>query len=1021
MWKPDTEAVIQLFANLVDNPSLLPNLRDLTVYIRVTAHSPEPDISESSWRTLVRAVSTHRRMEQLYIGPVAVSPPPDILASLRELVTGGVNVHVGTEDINFVVPDRRLSILQLFPGTDGEWVDADGAWSVPLQRIRSLAIQSWNARLCTSGHFSAVIRDARVSRARLDTHPTSPSQAQKQFSLQIQSLHASHARDDGGDDLVAPLEAAHPLRRIRFPQRYPTGPSGVGGALLACIRAASLRSPTALLPRTARDHHRKMAKLCLPLLLNAIEIIGMRVKGARGRDEEGPREREGRDHCVRRWTKMERGVDIDMLRHPVRRNLNARTAALARPSRRHIPSSSRDNLRVLYCRPAAQLCSPRGYSHAHLHTLKRRETASLSPLPSCLRPHRHPAILACSTLFARNGRVSRATLFRGERMGIGARSTLTSFRDRRDKGADAPGALGTVRAQDNLVSLGRFLILVLYDTTSTYHEPLPLWISLRSTKRRPAQRARRNLSKDSWIRERTHSACPSALSICGALQRRAGRASSTKAKKDLKENASAGIQVDTSRFPSILLHTTPHSKNISHSHCNLPSPRKDIVVDLHPGDLPGRVRSTMSFVHRHCQTTLVLGFPNCYSTDSPALAVPTSNEGAYEHLLAGAAALATLKALHILRIVAVVRRLRVEQDSLYGQGRLGVPRSSDVPSITRQESPACARDPHEAAASLRNTLQGLASRRTSWARSEHLGLRVSTFSHRPRLADRPRIPQYSSTSSGILPGLFCAARFASRMISAGEDAAGNRSRARHSQESSGHLRIASFVQRICKRKSFFQRRRLRATRADLIRAWVTETLAMSCMGQIGAPFPGSSRGSSTPPPRVHPFLLAHCRPLQHRNDFSQCATPVPATLLLDLRGRDLAAQEGFSSHIAMSFAALLDLLSCFCNCGSTPVFVTVRVSHSNGQSQCRCVPKTHRPYFSTTFGDDRLRGARVFSHLPALHAALTIGARFRWRLATSAVLTVQRLSGAEYGSFAGELDILLEVRRPAVVPRGERG
>ncbi|KAJ6488942.1 hypothetical protein C8R45DRAFT_993240 [Mycena sanguinolenta] len=125
MWMPESEAVIQLFANLVDDPSLLPNLRDLAIHIRVTAHSPEPDISETSWWTLVRAVST-RRMEQLYIGPVAVSPPPDILASLRELVTGGANIHVGTEDINFVVPDRRLSIPQLFPGTVVDRVDADG-------------------------------------------------------------------------------------------------------------------------------------------------------------------------------------------------------------------------------------------------------------------------------------------------------------------------------------------------------------------------------------------------------------------------------------------------------------------------------------------------------------------------------------------------------------------------------------------------------------------------------------------------------------------------------------------------------------------------------------------------------------------------------------------------------------------------------------------------------------------------------------------------------------------------------
>ncbi|KAJ6477567.1 hypothetical protein C8R45DRAFT_1007353 [Mycena sanguinolenta] len=100
MWQPDADVVMELFDALADFPSLLPNLHDLTIHIFDTARSPS-NISDLSWRTLVRALST-RRMDRLYIVPVKASPPPDVLASLRELVADGANMHVGTEQLNYI-------------------------------------------------------------------------------------------------------------------------------------------------------------------------------------------------------------------------------------------------------------------------------------------------------------------------------------------------------------------------------------------------------------------------------------------------------------------------------------------------------------------------------------------------------------------------------------------------------------------------------------------------------------------------------------------------------------------------------------------------------------------------------------------------------------------------------------------------------------------------------------------------------------------------------------------------------
>ncbi|KAJ6477621.1 hypothetical protein C8R45DRAFT_1076862 [Mycena sanguinolenta] len=103
MCEASAYVVTELFTALADSPSWLPNLRYLTIDIHIT--SPdwdwEPDISESSWRTLVRALSS-RRLKQLYIVPVKTSPPLDVLASLRALVADGANMHVGTEQLNYI-------------------------------------------------------------------------------------------------------------------------------------------------------------------------------------------------------------------------------------------------------------------------------------------------------------------------------------------------------------------------------------------------------------------------------------------------------------------------------------------------------------------------------------------------------------------------------------------------------------------------------------------------------------------------------------------------------------------------------------------------------------------------------------------------------------------------------------------------------------------------------------------------------------------------------------------------------
>ncbi|KAJ6510658.1 hypothetical protein C8R45DRAFT_1068620 [Mycena sanguinolenta] len=99
MWMADSRAVNALFAALADSPSLLPNLRNLTIYLATGGE--EPNILDS-WRVLLRVLST-RRVVDLQILPVTLPPPADVLASLRELVAAGVEIYIGNEECNFVV------------------------------------------------------------------------------------------------------------------------------------------------------------------------------------------------------------------------------------------------------------------------------------------------------------------------------------------------------------------------------------------------------------------------------------------------------------------------------------------------------------------------------------------------------------------------------------------------------------------------------------------------------------------------------------------------------------------------------------------------------------------------------------------------------------------------------------------------------------------------------------------------------------------------------------------------------
>ncbi|KAJ6510706.1 hypothetical protein C8R45DRAFT_964923 [Mycena sanguinolenta] len=102
MWRPETPIVVELFAALADSPSLLPNLRRLTVHTLSIMHS----LPDSFWRAVVHMVSARR--VQLHLEAFLEAPPSDVLAALQELVNDGVEIHlIGLGNHDFM-SDRSL-------------------------------------------------------------------------------------------------------------------------------------------------------------------------------------------------------------------------------------------------------------------------------------------------------------------------------------------------------------------------------------------------------------------------------------------------------------------------------------------------------------------------------------------------------------------------------------------------------------------------------------------------------------------------------------------------------------------------------------------------------------------------------------------------------------------------------------------------------------------------------------------------------------------------------------------------
>ncbi|KAJ7453657.1 hypothetical protein B0H11DRAFT_271519 [Mycena galericulata] len=103
-WPP-TASVEELFSTLAQSPSVfLPNLRSWTIRLHLRA-----DISDSSWEALLRALTARRSQIQIvhvkfkHVSP-SLKPAPDILAGFRELVAGGMELYIGTNQENFVSP-----------------------------------------------------------------------------------------------------------------------------------------------------------------------------------------------------------------------------------------------------------------------------------------------------------------------------------------------------------------------------------------------------------------------------------------------------------------------------------------------------------------------------------------------------------------------------------------------------------------------------------------------------------------------------------------------------------------------------------------------------------------------------------------------------------------------------------------------------------------------------------------------------------------------------------------------------
>jgi hypothetical protein len=87
--------IISSFLELLatDSPSqLLPNLRNLTL----DCFSPD----DSQYEKLLKIFTARRsRMRTFRLTWPSPPPPADILVGMRELVAGGMEIHIGTQDL----------------------------------------------------------------------------------------------------------------------------------------------------------------------------------------------------------------------------------------------------------------------------------------------------------------------------------------------------------------------------------------------------------------------------------------------------------------------------------------------------------------------------------------------------------------------------------------------------------------------------------------------------------------------------------------------------------------------------------------------------------------------------------------------------------------------------------------------------------------------------------------------------------------------------------------------------------
>jgi hypothetical protein len=92
----ETSTDKDLFSALADSAShLLPDLRSLTI------HNASPSLSNSSWQTLLCALSA-RRSRLLHFKFTWCEPPADVCAGLRRLVADGMDIHIGSNYENLI-------------------------------------------------------------------------------------------------------------------------------------------------------------------------------------------------------------------------------------------------------------------------------------------------------------------------------------------------------------------------------------------------------------------------------------------------------------------------------------------------------------------------------------------------------------------------------------------------------------------------------------------------------------------------------------------------------------------------------------------------------------------------------------------------------------------------------------------------------------------------------------------------------------------------------------------------------